>query len=216
MMRLHVTAVGIGEGAFGGCWLWEGGDVKRGAVAADAGDVMYGLHNPGLWRRSGAFSVVELIIVALALAIAAAIVLPGASDLASTRLREAGQLVVADLEYARSAAIAHGSDPRLVVFKPAENQYFVAARSDKDEPVEAPGTSGKYRVTFGQGRARSLDDVAIQATNLTDNELTFDMYGGTKRSPEAGDATITLSCEGKTVTITVDRVTGAATMSDLK
>ena len=166
--------------------------------------------------RGDGFSAIEVIIVMMIIAIAAAMVLPRLGQTAATQLREAGKLVVADLEYARSAAIAHGSDPRMVVFEPGEDRYHVAARSSPQTAVEAPGVTGKYHVEFGQGRARSLDAVRLDSTDLTDNELKFDMYGGTTRPADKGDAHITLRCKGHTLTITVDRVTGTATMSELQ
>jgi prepilin-type N-terminal cleavage/methylation domain-containing protein len=172
------------------------------------------LHPPRQYRRG--FSLIEVIMVVLVLAIAAAIVVPAAGQSAAANLRVAGQLLAADLTYARSAAIAHGTDPRMVVFTPDKNQYHVAAQSAPDQPVDAPHTSQPYTVQFGKGRARQMEQVNLDSTNLQNDQLKFDLYGGTERTADDGDAQITLTCAGRTMTVTVDHATGEVTLGDIQ
>ena len=54
------------------------------------------------------FTMIELLIVVAILAIAAAIVVPMASSAGSMQLRAAGNMVAADLEYAKSMSISRG------------------------------------------------------------------------------------------------------------
>jgi Tfp pilus assembly protein FimT len=155
-------------------------------------------------------------VVALVLSIAAALVVPSFGQGATARLREAGPLVAADLAYARSAAIAHGTNPRLLVVEPADDTYYIAKRSDTDKAITAPHDAAPYRVRFGEGRARALEGVTIASTNLQNNRLRFDLYGGTRRTADQGDGTITLQCDDRQITVRIDRVTGEATVGEMR
>jgi len=167
-------------------------------------------------RDSRAFTVLELLVVTLVLAIAATLVLPSLGQTAAAELRESGRLLAADIGYARSAAIAHGADPRLVAFQTTKNAYHVAPRSKPDVPVTRPDTNEAYRVVFGQGRARHLQSVSIQSTNLEQDRLAFDVYGSPTRSADAGDARITLGLRGYTLTLRVDHATGEVTLMGIE
>jgi type II secretion system protein H len=165
--------------------------------------------------RLAGFTFIELLLVVLVLAIAAALVVPALGDSATTRLRQAGRLLAADLRYARSAAIARGSDPRLVVFDPHENTYHIAAQSSPTQPITRPNANQPYQVQFGIGRASELDGIAIQSTSLgnnNDRRLAFGRYGSTDQ-PEP--ATVTLACEGHTITVTVHPATGEVAVGNL-
>jgi general secretion pathway protein H len=166
--------------------------------------------------RTVGYSLLEVIIVLLVLAIAAAMVVPTMGSASGTKLRQAARLLAGDLGYARSASIAHGDDPRVVVFKPEKNRYHIAAQSKPAEPIARPETTQPLAVTFGSGRAAELDGVTIESISLDDGgdtTLGFGIYG----SPDVEQqAKITLAHQGQTITITVHPTTGQATLGDLQ
>ena len=157
------------------------------------------------------FTFIEVLIVVLILGIAAALVVPQMGQTAATKLIEAARLLAADLGEAQIESMAHGQDLRLVVFDPDHNAYQIAAASDPDTPITNPIGNLPYRVVFGSGRARPLDGVTLQSLSVgDDDQLGFGIYG---QLDQATDATITLACEGKTITLTVQASTGEVTIS---
>jgi len=148
--------------------------------------------------------------VVIILAIAAALAVPMMSDTADTRLRGAASMLVADLAFAQVESVAHGDDPRLVVFDNPNDAYHIAATSDPATPITNPIANRPYLVTYGQGPAESLTNVTLESYTLNgDNQLGFGIYGGLDQPI---DATITLGCEGLTVTLTADDNTGETTI----
>jgi len=175
--------------------------------------VPYRLHNPNAARpcRTTALTLVETMITLLVIAIAAAIVVPRLGSTNVTRLKAAAELLIADLAYAQAESISHSDDPRVVIFDTSAHTYGVFAASDTSTPLTSPTTGQPYVVDFGSGRAAGLSDVKLLSLSVGgDNTLGFGKYG---QLDQTGDATITLRCHGKQVTITVDPVTGEASVS---
>src|SRR5690606_29790220 len=121
----------------------------------------------------------------------------------ATRLVEAAKLIEADLAFAQVESIAHGDDPRLVVFTPgdATPRYHLAAASAATVPITNPVGHGPYRVTFGRGRAAELGGVTI-ASVTPSATLRFGIYGQLCPAANPGanlgsDAVITLACNGR-------------------
>ena len=156
------------------------------------------------------FTLIEMLTVVLVLAIVAALAVPMMGNTAVNKLQGAASMLVADLAFAQVESVTHGDDPRLVVFDNPNDAYHIAATSDPATPITNPIAGGPYRVTCGQGTASSLTNVTIDSYSLNgDNQLGFGIYGGLDQ-PTA--ATITLGCEGLTVTITADPNTGEASI----
>ena len=70
------------------------------------------------------FTLIEIIVVVVILAIAAMLAVPMLSTAADTQLRTAGNMIAADMEYARSMAISRQQNYS-VVFSSAGNSYEV-------------------------------------------------------------------------------------------
>jgi prepilin-type N-terminal cleavage/methylation domain-containing protein len=163
-------------------------------------------------RRRGV-TLLELLVVLTCLAVAAAIVMPVALDGAPTQVRGAADLLIADLEYARSESMSNADDPRLIVFDPAGKRYHVARRSSPTVPVKDPVGLQGYTTEYGSGRAASLPKVKVGSYSLGgDNRL---MFRGLGELDQTEPARIILSAGTHSVTITLDPITGEATIGDL-
>lgn len=142
-------------------------------------------------QHSFGFTLVELLIVVVLLAIAGGLALPSLGDTRALRLREAARMLAADLEFAQSESIAHPDDPRLVKFDTAAQRYWIAPVSTPDTPVADPSNGRPFVTAFGTGRASGTSGVTLQAISLDgDNILKFDAYGGPDQTT---DATIRLA-----------------------
>ncbi len=145
-------------------------------------------------------------IVVLILAIVAALAVPMLGNTAGTKLKGAASMLVADVSFAQIESISHGDDLRLIVFDNPNDTYHIAAASDTATPITNPINGKPYLIGYGTGSIESLNGVTIDSYTLDgDDELGFGVYGSLD---QATDATITLGCNGLTITVTVDVQTG--------
>ena len=156
---------------------------------------------------SSGFTLVELLIVIAIITIAALTAIPMMSSAASVQIRSAGNMLTADLEYAKSMSISRGQNYSVVFDKDTESYRI----EDQDNNViQHPVKKGfNYIVDFkNDGRLNKVDivDVDFDATS----EVKFDYLG----SPYNGNSTplnsgvISLQAGGATTTVTVEAVTG--------
>ncbi len=120
-------------------------------------------------RRVGrGFTLLELLVVFLILAVLMAVAVPRLGELsARRRLAAAVTRVRTDIDYARRMARAAGTT-RSVVFKVSLNRYQLAGAGDLDHPGDA------YVVDLGAEPYRAE---IVSALFGTTNVLTFDGYG---------------------------------------
>ncbi|TKJ35211.1 MAG: hypothetical protein CEE38_15390 [Planctomycetes bacterium B3_Pla] len=149
--------------------------------------------------RSG-FTIVELIIVVMIIAIAALVAIPMMSSAASVQIRSASNMIAGDLEYARSMAISRGQKYSMV-FDPGVESYKIVDEAGIviKHPVK---TSFDYIVDFKNDGRLNKVDIANANFNAT-TSVQFDCLG----SPDSG-GTVGLQAGTTTVTITVEHVTG--------
>lgn len=165
-------------------------------------------------RRSAGFSLVEMMITVTILGIAGAMVMPMLRPNHDAKLRSAASLLAADLDACRAEAVAHGEDPRLIVFDTTAHAYHLAASSDPDTPINHPTSGGEYIVRFGTTDTTQLSGVTIQSVSVGgDDQLGFGIYG---QLDQPTDATITLASGGSTITLTLDAPTGEVTIGTLQ
>ena len=162
--------------------------------------------NPPL--RVCGFTLVELLIVIMIMAIAAAVAMPMMGETDSTRLTCAARLLVADLDFAKMESITHADDPRVVVFDQGTHSYHIAASSAPSTPITNIIANQPYTVQFGTGRAAKLTGVTIQSYSLDgDNQLEFGSFG---QLDQTTTATITLQAGSATITVQIDPISGEA------
>ncbi len=160
-------------------------------------------HTPS---RSAGFTLVELIVVVVVLAILSAAAIPSVGAMRSIRERGATQQLLRDVSFARQRAQATGVTS-WVRFSPASSAYSVLAESSPGAgrgtaiTITDPATNAPMSVSFSSG---DLAGVTLQVAGLTGNEVGFDRYGRpmlVDTTILTSNATITLSA-GPSVTIT--------------
>lgn len=146
------------------------------------------------------FTLIEIVIMVVIIAIAALTAVPMMSSAASMQIRSAANMITADIEYAKSMAISRGQDFS-VVFDENTDSYRI---EDQDSNViPHPVKKGfDYAIDFQNDSRLNKVDITNIDFNTT-NRVQFNCLG----SPDYG-GTISLDADGTTVTITVEPVTG--------
>ncbi len=151
------------------------------------------------------FTLVELMVVIVIMAILAATVIPMAVGTSSTKAKSAARLVMADLEYAQNLAIT-GQDDITVTFDTVGNSYTV---SNASGPLNHPITKKSYTVDFDT--ARGLAGVSLSVASFGGNPaVTFSALGA-----PAADGSVSLAAGASGYQVTVAPVTGRVTVDEL-
>lgn len=158
------------------------------------------------------FTLVELLIVIVIIAIAALTAIPMMSSAASVQIRSAANMLTADLEYAKSMSISRGQNYSVVFDKTTESYQIFKDQGGTLVPIEHPVKKGfDYKVDFSSDSR--LDKVVIDDADFdpdSSNTIKFDYLG----SPYNGNNTplnsgvINLQAGGTTATVRVEAVTG--------
>lgn len=167
---------------------------------------------PGQQVAEG-FTLIELMIVLVILAVAAAIAVPMASSAGSLQLRSAVNMVAADLEYAKSLAIGTGQR-HSVVFDDGAETYRIADANGN--VIKHPVKKGfDYVVSFSTDKR--LGQVNIVSADFDGSQtVSFDYLGSPYNGAPAALASgvVTLQAGGVTRTVTVEPVTGFVSISN--
>ncbi len=151
------------------------------------------------------FSLVEVLIVVVILAITAAVVIPGMSSAASTKIRSAADVIASDLEYARSMAITN-QRAYTVDFDTSAESYQL---EDNSGVIEHPVKKGFDFVVDFSGDSR-LSRVDIYTADFGgSDEVSFDYLGSCDNG-----GVVTLKAGDVTVYVNVQSVTGFITVTD--
>jgi prepilin-type N-terminal cleavage/methylation domain-containing protein len=162
-----------------------------------------------------AFTFVEMMVVLVILAIAAAIVVPMASSASTMQLRAAVDMVSADLEYAKSMAVSRGQ-MYSVVFDTAAESYQI--EDPNGNVIPHPVKKGSnYVVNFRtDGRLGQVN--IVSASFNGGNRVKFDYLGspfdGADPANALNSGVVTLQVGKVTRTVRVEPVTGYITISD--
>jgi prepilin-type N-terminal cleavage/methylation domain-containing protein len=155
---------------------------------------------------SSGFTVVEILIVVVILAIAAMMTVPLATSAAGMQVRSAANMVAADLEYAKSMAISRGQNYS-AVFDKTSDSYRI--ENQDGDIIPHPVKKGfDYAVDFRNDRRLNKVDIVDADFNST-SRVAFDCLG----SPDNGGM-ITLQAGGTTIRVAVEPVTGFITIQD--
>jgi type II secretion system protein H len=148
----------------------------------------------------GGFTAIELLVVVMIMAIAAFTVVPMLSSASSMQIRSAANMIMADLEYAKSMAISRGQS-FTVVFDESADSYSI---KDKDNNIiQHPVKKGfDYTVDFrNDSRLKRVD--ITNADFGPNHSVSFDCLG----SPDNGGS-VSLQAGNVNMTIRVEPITG--------
>jgi prepilin-type N-terminal cleavage/methylation domain-containing protein len=169
-----------------------------------------------LRARGGGFTLAEILLVVLIIAIAAMIAVPMMGSMDSVQIRSAANMIAADLEYAKSMAISRQKNYSVVF--PANSYYEV---HDPDGMIKHPVTKLDYKVDFSSDSR--LNKVVIESTDFDPGSnpptITFDYlgspYSGSGTSPNPlNSGTISIRAGDFTMTVSVEPVTGFISITD--
>lgn len=134
-----------------------------------------------------AFTVIELAIAAMILAILTVAAWPDREADDQAKLDSALNRLESDIEYARTVALTSPADPTVLKMNLADDRYWIAKESAPDSPITNPATRKPYVVQLGGSGDASVRNVKITANNFGDEQmLVFDSSGGVKTDGSVG------------------------------
>lgn len=147
-------------------------------------------------RCRAGFTLAEILVAVLVMAIVAAMVVANGASADGSRLQAAAHRLTADLRYAQNMAVTHQKSVTVTV-NPAENKYTL---SDSEGALTHPTDKDAYEVTLNTGE---FEDVVVSSAFADGHDVTFDETG----TPGAGGSVV-LSMNGSSYTVEVQDVTG--------
>ncbi len=166
-----------------------------------------------LKTASGGFTLIEIVIVIVILAIAAMMAIPIMTSATSFQIRSAANVIAADLEYAKTLAISKGQSFSVVFDKTTETYRI---EDSANAVIPHPVKKGfDYIVDFrNDGRLSRVDieDVSFDATNAIQFDYLGSPYDATGNPLNSG--VITLKAGRMAATINVEPVTGFISIVD--
>jgi len=161
----------------------------------------------------GGFTMIEILIVIVIIAIAAMMAIPMASSADSLQISSAANTIAADLEYAKSMAIKTGQIFS-VVFD--ENTESYRIENQDGDVIKHPVKKGFDYVVDIRADGR-LDKVDIVGVNFDlGGEVKFDYLGSPYNSSgtDLNSGVVTLRAGEATATVSVEPITGFILISD--
>lgn len=156
------------------------------------------------------FSLAELMVVVIIMALIGAMVIPMAVDTGSEQARSAAQMVMADLEYAQNYAITTQMEVS-VQFNVTQNSYVLSYTdpiSNASVVLKHPITQNEYRVNFSA--AKGFERTALSAPSFGEaSQVVFSALG----APNP-DGSVTVSAGSHAYRVTVAPVTGRVTVAE--
>jgi prepilin-type N-terminal cleavage/methylation domain-containing protein len=179
-------------------------------------DISSIMRNVRCIARSPAMTLVEVMIVVVVLAIAAVIAAPMFTQTDVTTLDAACKLLVADLQFAQMHALSH-ADTRCGLRIAGDNlSYSIVTNAAQPfncaaaVPVTDIVRDEPYVTVWGSGRAPELGGVSVGGYALDGD--TCIAFGSLGELDQSMAATITLRIGALTRTVSVDPISGAATI----
>lgn len=197
-------------------YIWNQKRRKNEKVAAKSTADSRALRPPVLsvvpgWAK--AFTLIEIIIVIVILAIAATLAVPMLSTAADMEVRSAAQVVAADLEYAKSMSISRQQNYS-VVFDLANNSYQI--QDDSSNVIPHPGRPGSSFVVDFDDDSRTENTTITAADFDSQQTITFDYLGSPFSSVGTANplnnGTVTLQAGSFSFDIVIEPVTGYITI----
>jgi Tfp pilus assembly protein FimT len=167
-------------------------------------------------RGASAFTLVEAMIVVIVIAIVAVLAAPKLTATNASRLDAAGKMLVADLQFAQMYALSHADTRCAVKVHVGGESYSVVTNAATPFNCTSATiltdvvTDAAYTNVFGSGRAVPAKNVTVSGYSLGgDNCVVFGSLG---ELDQATTATITLQVGAKTRVVSIDPISGIATL----
>lgn len=171
-------------------------------------------------RRTGAFTLLELLAVVAVLGIAGALLVPAMGQTGVLRVQAAVRTVISDITFAQSDAVAF-QENRALVFNVERSSYSLVSipgdtiDTDNNTMYDPTRQGGRYIVDFtddAYGGAR------ITSANFDgESSLIFDSLGGPIATPDGDEpgsgGTIVIAGSGSVFTIVVEAFTGRVSVT---
>jgi prepilin-type N-terminal cleavage/methylation domain-containing protein len=158
------------------------------------------------------FTMIEVLVVMVIIAIAAMMVIPMMSSAADTQLRSAANMIAADLEYAKSMAIGRQKVYSVVFDASAESYHIEDPNGIINHPVKKGFTYVVNMASDGRLNQVDIATADFDASSTVKFDYLGSPYNGNDTALNSG--TITLQARDITMTITVEPVTGFISISD--
>lgn len=162
-------------------------------------------------RARAGFTLMEVMMVTLVVAIAAVVVIPSSSQQDPISIQAASAKLSADMEYAQAATVATPADPVIVMFDAPANRYWLANASNPTHAIDRPNAPAgtKYEVDLNDLAGNSRLDLVVEGVG---SYLRFDAMG---RLAQSSDMVVILSNDAGRIDIMIDAESGSiCTMAD--
>ena len=133
---------------------------------------------PARFRELRSFTLIDLLVTMTVLVVLAGVILPRIQDDVRLRLIGASRMLASDIELAQLMTIANPQEPTVVRLVTGTGEYWLAAASTPETPIDRSGVPGAYRVIFGQGNARHAGGVTLATVDIANDTLIFNAQGG--------------------------------------
>ncbi len=168
-------------------------------------------------KRPAGFTLAEILVVVVIIAIAALIAIPSFSSAADMQVRSAANMISADLDYARGLAITH-QHPYSVVFAPATESYVIQDSNTGTAIAHPVRPSQTFSVDMtANSNFRSVNLSSANFDGNSDNAITFDYLGspcsGLDTSAPMNSGRITLTAGDFTLYVDIEPMTGYVTVN---
>jgi prepilin-type N-terminal cleavage/methylation domain-containing protein len=182
--------------------------IRYNPLGCYSGEDRYHLQSAGV-----GFTVIELLIVVVIIAIAAMAAIPMLTSADSFQIRSAANMIAADLEYAKTVSISRGQSFS-VVFDEAAESYRIEDQGGV--VIGHPVKKGfDYIVNFQSDRR--LSKVDIESVNFdATSEVKFDYLGSPYNGADnpLNSGVISLRAGQMTATVNIEPITGFISIAD--
>jgi len=166
-------------------------------------------------RTREGFTLIEIIVTIVILAVAALVAIPVFSTGADMQVRSAANKIAADLDYAKGLAVTH-QENYTVVFDPSTESYQI--QDDTAAVIAHPIRPGDFIEDLGADRRLSRVNISdVDFDSDVSNAVTFDYlgapYSGTDTNSPLNSGRITLQADSFTLYVDVEPVTGYVTIT---
>lgn len=175
------------------------------------------LTNPGVGFSNGGFTLVELLIVLVILAIVSSVLVPSLADSSASKLRGSALLLAQDIQYVQAEAINTNQSLRIRFVSDTRYQVEdpdagVGGTSEllRHPQLDYPAHDGKYVIDFAD--PGPLKGTTIRSLQFGGSRwLEFGKYG----EPTTGGEVV-LSSGRYLVRITIAPITGTVSIGDME